>query len=82
MNKHEINKRVKALVIDRLCICEEDTTNDADFKKDLGADSLDLVELIMQVETDFSTTIPDKDWEDLDTISKLTNYLHERLAFV
>ncbi len=82
MNIDEINQRVRAIVIDKLGVESEDATDNAHFKDDLGADSLDLADLFMDLETSFSTTIPDVDWPELDTIGKVGAYLHERLQFV
>lgn len=82
MDKQEINKRVRAIVLDKLTCTREEAKDDADFKEQLSADSLDCIEIIMQIETEFSTTIPDEEWVGLDTIGKITEYLHERLTFV
>lgn len=82
MDKQEINKRVRAVVLDKLTYTREEAKDDADFKEQLSADSLDCIEIIMQIETEFSTTIPDEEWVGLDTIGKITEYLHERLTFV
>lgn len=81
MDKQEINKRVRAVVLDKLTCTREEAKDDADFKEQLSADSLDCIEIIMQIETEFSTTIPDEEWVGLDTIGKITEYLHERLSF-
>lgn len=82
MTKQEINKRVREIVTDKLGCSNEDATDIANFKDDLGGDSLDCIEVIMEIESSFSTTIPDEEWVGLDTISKITEYLHERLSFV
>lgn len=82
MNKQYINQKVKHIVIEKLGIPDEDATDTAHFKDDLGADSLDCVELFMEVERGFSTTIPDPEQPELLTIGQLTEFLHERLMFV
>lgn len=82
MTKQEINKRVREIVKDKLVCSNEDATDIANFKDDLGGDSLDCIEVIMEIQSSFSTTIPDEEWIGLDTIGKITEYLHERLSFV
>lgn len=82
MNKEQIKYKVKEIVTRHLGCPDEDATDTANFKDDLGADSLDCVELFMEVEREFSTTIPDPEQPELVTIEALTNFLHERLAYV
>ena len=57
----------------------EEINNDASFMEDLGADSLDLVELIMTFESDFGITIPDEDSSELTTVQKAIDYVKENL---
>ena len=62
----EVAERVKAIIVDKLSVEETEVTNEASFTNDLGADSLDTVELIMEFEKEFGISIPD---EQADTIS-------------
>ena len=68
---------VKEIVIDKLGIQESKITSDARFIEDLGADSLDTVELIMQFEEEFNIEISDSDAESLNTVGKVLEYLEK-----
>ena len=72
--------RVKEIIIDKLGIEESKITNDARFIEDLGADSLDTVELIMQFEEEFDIEISDEEAERLTTIGKSVAYINKKLA--
>ncbi len=72
--------RVKEIIVDKLGVEEEKITNDARFIEDLGADSLDTVELIMQFEEEFDIEISDEEAEDLTTIGKSVDYINSKLA--
>ena len=72
--------RVKEIIIDKLGIEESKITNDARFIEDLGADSLDTVELIMQFEEEFDIEISDEEAENLTTIGKSVEYINSKLA--
>ena len=72
--------RVTEIIIDKLGIEESKVTLDARFIEDLGADSLDTVELIMQFEEEFDIEISDEDAEDLTTIGKSVAYINDKLA--
>ena len=72
--------RVKEIIIDKLGIEESKITNDARFIEDLGADSLDTVELIMQFEEEFDIEISDEEAENLTTIGKSVDYINSKLA--
>ena len=72
--------RVKEIIIDKLGIEEGKITNDARFIEDLGADSLDTVELIMQFEEEFDIEISDEEAENLTTIGKSVEYINSKLA--
>jgi len=72
--------RVKEIIIDKLGIEETKITNDARFIEDLGADSLDTVELIMQFEEEFDIEISDEEAENLTTIGKSVDYINSKLA--
>tara|TARA_Y100001970_G_C13819076_1_gene643900 strand:+ start:117 stop:350 length:234 start_codon:yes stop_codon:yes gene_type:complete len=71
--------RVKEIIIDKLGIEESKITNDARFIEDLGADSLDTVELIMQFEEEFDIEISDEEAEELTTIGKSVDYINSKL---
>lgn len=71
----EISSKVKAIIVDKLGVDEAEVTETASFTNDLGADSLDTVELIMQFEKEFGVTIPD------DQAEKITN-VGEAIAFI
>ncbi len=68
MRMEEIKDKLKQIVIDRLDVDEDQITPDASFVEDLGADSLDIVELIMGIEEEFDIEIPDEDAEKLTTV--------------
>ncbi len=72
--------RIKEIIIDKLGIEENKITNDARFIEDLGADSLDTVELIMQFEEEFDIEISDDDAEKLTTVGKSVEYITEKLS--
>jgi acyl carrier protein len=75
MERDELLKKVKAIVADKLSISEEQITEEASFIEDLGADSLDTVELVMALEDEFSLDIPDEDAEKLTTVGKAMDYI-------
>ena len=72
--------RVKEIIVDKLGIEESKITNDARFIEDLGADSLDTVELIMQFEEEFDIEISDEEAENLTTIGRSVDYINSKLA--
>ncbi|HEU5281916.1 MAG TPA: acyl carrier protein [Gammaproteobacteria bacterium] len=75
----EIEVRVKKIVGEQLGVKEEEITTDASFVDDLGADSLDTVELVMALEEEFETEIPDEDAEKITTVKDAVKYIVERL---
>ena len=76
---NDVELQVKSAVAEQLGKNIEEINNDASFMEDLGADSLDLVELIMTFESDFGITIPDEDSSELTTVQKAINYVKENL---
>jgi acyl carrier protein len=70
-----IEERVKKIVAEQLGLKEDEITNEASFVDDLGADSLDTVELVMALEEEFETEIPDEDAEKIETIQKAIDYI-------
>ncbi len=74
----EISSKVKAIIVDKLVIDESEVTNDSNFMSDLGADSLDTVELIMEFEKEFDLQIPDDEAEKITTVGEAVKYIEER----
>jgi acyl carrier protein len=74
-----IEERVKAIIADQLGVSEEEVKPDSRFVEDLGADSLDIVELIMAMEEEFETEIPDDEAEKIRTVGDATTFLKARL---
>jgi acyl carrier protein len=75
MNKDELFAKIKSIVADKLSISEDQITEEASFIDDLGADSLDTVELVMALEDEFDLDIPDDEAEKLTTVSKAIDYV-------
>ena len=75
-----IEERVKKIVAEQLGVKEEDVKADASFVEDLGADSLDTVELVMALEEEFETEIPDEEAEKITTVQLAIDYITEHLA--
>ena len=73
-----IEERVKKIVVEQLGVKEDEVTNSASFVDDLGADSLDNVELVMAFEEEFDIEIPDEDAERIQTIAHAISYIRER----
>jgi len=74
----DIEETVKSIIVDKLGVDEADVTSDASFTNDLGADSLDTVELIMEFEKEFDLTIPDEEAEEIATVGDAVSYLEEK----
>ncbi len=70
-----IEERVKKIIVEQLGVKEEQVTTNASFVNDLGADSLDTVELVMALEEEFGTEIPDTDAEKLTTVKEAVEYI-------
>ena len=71
----DIASRVKAIIVDKLSVEESEVTNEASFTNDLGADSLDTVELIMEFEKEFNLSIPDDQAEKISTVADAIAYV-------
>ncbi|MBC8080679.1 MAG: acyl carrier protein [Gorillibacterium sp.] len=71
----DVVERVKRIVIDRLGVEETEVTLEASFKEDLGADSLDVVELVMELEDEFDMEISDEDAETITTVGEVVKYI-------
>ncbi|MFH1898441.1 MAG: acyl carrier protein [Candidatus Desantisbacteria bacterium] len=72
-------ERVKKIIIDQLGVSEDQVTQDASFVDDLGADSLDTVELVMALEEEFGIEIPDEDAEKIKTVNDVVSYVSEHI---
>lgn len=71
-----IEERVKKIVVEQLGVKEEEVSAESSFVDDLGADSLDTVELVMALEEEFETEIPDEDAEKITTVQQATDYVN------
>ncbi len=76
----DIKGRVKKIIIDKLGAEESEVVDDASFTNDLGADSLDTVELIMEFEKEFGVSIPDEQAESIQTVGQVIEYLEAETA--
>lgn len=76
----DIFEQVKKILCDQLDLDEEQVTEDSEVIDDLGADSLDIVDLVMTLEEEFDTEIPDEDIENLRTVGDIIKYIEERSA--
>jgi len=75
----DIASRVKSIIVEKLGVDENEITNDANFTNDLGADSLDTVELIIEFEKEFDITIPDDQAEQIQTVGQAIEYIEKHL---
>ena len=75
----DIASRVKAIIVDKLGVVENEVTPEASFTNDLGADSLDTVELIMEFEKEFDIAIPDEQAEKISTVGDAIKYIEENV---
>ncbi|MBQ6815987.1 MAG: acyl carrier protein [Clostridia bacterium] len=73
-----IFEKIKELLADQLDVSADDMTMESDIANDLGADSLDVVELLMSIEDEFEIDIPDEEIENIKTIGDLVKYIEER----
>lgn len=74
----DVESKVKAIIVDKLGVDESEVVTEANFTNDLGADSLDTVELIMEFEKEFDLSIPDEDAENIATVGDAVTYLQEK----
>lgn len=75
-----VEERVKQIVVEQLGVKEEEVTGDASFVDDLGADSLDTVELVMALEEEFNCEIPDEEAEKITTVQQAVTYINAHLG--
>ncbi len=76
----DIKERVVAIIVDKLGVDEGEVTPEASFTNDLGADSLDTVELIMEFEKEFNIAIPDEQAENIATVGEAIKYISEHVS--
>ena len=74
----EIAEKIKKIIVDKLGVDDSEVTNEASFTNDLGADSLDIVELIMEFEKEFDISIPDEQAENIQTVGNAIEYLESQ----
>lgn len=75
-----VEDRVKQIIVEKLQVNEDQIVPEASLMEDLGADSLDIVELVMAFEEEFNQEIPDEDTEKIRTVGEILEYLKERTA--
>ena len=80
MNTDEIFEKVKGIIVNQLGVTESSVTLESSFIDDLGADSLDIVELVMALEEEFDTEIPDSDAEKVVTVGDVVEYIKEHVS--
>ena len=73
----DVNSKVVSIIVDKLGVEESEVANEASFTNDLGADSLDTVELIMEFEKEFNIAIPDDQAEKISTVGQAVDYITE-----
>ena len=76
----DVKERVVSIIVDKLGVNPEDVVETASFTNDLGADSLDTVELIMEFEKEFNVTIPDDQAEKISTVGDALKYIEENIG--
>ena len=76
----DVFEKVKKILCDQLDLEEEQVTEEAEVIQDLGADSLDIVDLVMTLEEEFDTEIPDEDIENLKTVGDIVKYIEDHAA--
>ena len=79
MSSEEIFEKIKNIIVEQLGVTEAQVTMEASFIDDLGADSLDIVELVMAFEEEFNIEIPDSDAEKVVTVGDVVNYIKENV---
>ncbi|MEJ2594693.1 MAG: acyl carrier protein [bacterium] len=75
----DVREKVVSIIVDKLGVEESEVTNEASFTNDLGADSLDTVELIMEFEKEFNLSIPDEEAEKIETVGNAVSYIENNI---
>jgi len=79
MSSEEVFEKIKGIIVEQLGVAEDSVTMEASFIDDLGADSLDIVELVMALEEEFDIEIPDADAEKVATVGDVVDYIKENV---
>ena len=80
MSEKSVEEKVKDIIVEQLGVTPEQVTPQASFIEDLGADSLDTVELVMAFEEEFGVEVPDEDAEKLQTVGNVVDYINKKKA--
>lgn len=80
MEMSDLDQKVKDIIVEELGVERDKVTDEASFMEDLGADSLDTVELVMAFEKEFDVDIPDEDAEKIRTVGDALKYLHDKVG--
>ena len=80
MTREDLEKKIFELISDKLGINEDEISIDSDFRKDLSADLLDISELMMNLEDEFSVIVPDSDMVNLKTVEDMVDYIEQELS--
>ncbi len=79
MDRDELFEKIKGVIVEQLGVDEDDVAEDAAFVDDLGADSLDIVELVMALEEEFGVSIPDENAEKIKTVGDAVDFISENV---
>ena len=79
MNRKEIFDKLRLLIVDQLDVSADEVHEDSEFLSDLGADSLDIVDMVMKIEDEFGLDIDDEDAQEMQTVRRVIDYLQQSL---